>query len=176
MYVLIILGLIGIIINFFIVTDTTPTGIKGPATTAVWGYGAIAMSVLGLMFNIIGKHHSYANQTNTLAFSMKLLTNSMPAILMLIVLVSMISLNAQYYTKINTGNISADYSKYASFSSITISFQYFLLLYYINSGSIVTNKYIFDNVFAYINYLFAICNIVIIFMLTVIVKYFSTDG
>ena len=176
MYVLIILGLIGIIINFFIVTDTTPDGIKGPATTAVWGYGAIAMSVLGLMFNIIGKQHSTGSQTSSLAFSMKLLTNSMPAILMLIVLVSMISLNAHYYTKINTGNISDDYSNYSSLSSVTISIQYFLLLYYINSGSNVSNKYIFDNVYAYINYLFAICNIIIIFMLTIIVKYFSTDG
>jgi hypothetical protein len=176
MYILFILGIIGIIINFFIVTNTTDGGIKGPATTSVWGYGTMAMSVLGLMFNIIGKQHLTNSQTSTSAFSLKLLTNSLPAILLLIVLVSILSLNAHYYNRINSGNIPEDYSKYRSLSNVTISIQYLLLAYYISSGSIVKQNHEFDKIFAYINYLFAVCNIILIIMLTIIVKYFSTDG
>ena len=170
---LIILALIGIVINLFLVSDTTTDGVRGPATTAVWGYGAIAMSTLGLMFTMFGmKNNMNALTHRTIKFSMELLLSSLPAFLMLTVLVSIITLNAQFYRKINKGEVPQEYQRYSTLSTITISAQYFLLLYYIINETRGTK----DNIIAYFNYLFALGNIIMIGILTIIVKYFTTDG
>lgn len=178
MILLIILALIGIIINLFLVTNITSDGSRGPATTAVWGYGAIAMSTLGLMFTMFGmKNNMNELKQLTLKFSGELLMSSLPAFLMLTVLVSIMSLNGYFYARINKGEVTEDYHKYGTLATITISAQYFLLLYYIiNETQTNGVKNYYSAVIAYFNYLFTLGNIIMIGILTIIVKYFTTDG
>ena len=175
MYILIVLGIIGIVINFFLITTTSSAGFKGPATTAIWGYGAIAMSVIGLLFNMIGGKHISKSQ-NGPTFTADLLYDSMPSILLLIVLVSIISLNSQYHNRINKNEVAGEYYKYSTITSVTISTQYFLMLYYIINEIKGNSKDSFTDIIIYLNYLFTIGNISMIGMLLIIAKYFSTDG
>ena len=42
--------LVGILIKLFISNKPTIDGINGPATSAIWGYGVVALSLLGTMF------------------------------------------------------------------------------------------------------------------------------
>ena len=177
MAILTTVAIIGIIINLFLVTNPSADGVKGPATTAVWGYGAIAMSTLGLMFTMIGDKNnakSWPDQ-RLFKFSRDLLLTSAPAFCLLAVLVSIIMLNGHYYDKINKGDVPQDYYKYSTLSTITISTQYFLLVYYI-SNELQDDKKPFSNAITYLNYLFTLGNMIMIGIITTIVKYFTTDG
>lgn len=166
--ILIIVALIGIIINIFLIASPTTDGVSGPATTAIWGYGAIAMSTLGLMFTKMGD----SNKGKSLdKLSVELLYNSGPAFCLLIVLLSIIMLNGSYHYKINKGDIPKEHYKYNTISTITISLQYFLLLYYFKNDDKT-----YSNVFKYLNYLFSLGNVVMVGIMYIILNFFATDG
>lgn len=177
MAILIIVALIGITINLFLVTNPTDDGVRGPATTAVWGYGAIAMSTLGLMLTMMGDKNKTKGfpEQRLFKFSAELLTTSIPSLCLLAVLVAIIMLNGNYYNKINKGEVPKDYYKYSTLSTMTISAQYFLLIYYISNELQDDNKS-FSKAISYIIYLFTLGNIIMIGIMTAVLKYFTTDG
>ena len=43
------LSCIGVIVKLFFGTTTTKEGYSGPASAAVWGYGTITLSLIGLL-------------------------------------------------------------------------------------------------------------------------------
>ena len=98
-----------------------------------------------------------------------------PAFLMLLVLIFIITMTSHYYIRINKGDVSKDYYKYSSLATFSICCQYLLLVYYIlteNKTIVNDNKY----PLVFLNYLFTICNLLIIIMLSIVANYFITDG
>ena len=175
MWILVTIALIGMSIIIFLSAPTSSDGIRGPAAASVWGYGAMAISVLGIIFTIIGDKLKLKPDHKT-GGSIKWLLFTIPAFLMLFVLIFIITMTSHYYIRINKGEVSEDYYKYSSLATLTISTQYLLLVYYILTTVGPFNTHDKYAIATYLNYMFATGNIIIIIMLTIVAKYFITDG
>ena len=175
MWILITIALIGMTIMIFLSAPTSSDGLSGPAVASIWGYGTMAISVLGIIFTKIGD--KLKTEPLRDGESIKWMLFTVPAFLMLFVLIFIITTTGHYYKSVNKGEVSEDYYKYSSIATMTISTQYLLLVYYMldNDNSIKLTAR--DRAIAtYLNYLFASGNIIIIIMLTIVAKYFITDG
>jgi len=172
MWMLVTIAIIGMIIIVFLSTPISSDGLSGPASATVWGYGAIAISVLGLIFTMIGNK----NKVSPKGGFMEQLMYTIPAFLMILVLIFIMTVTSHYYIRINKGYVSRDYHKYSTLATLTISTQYILLVYYIFSEIRDINSDDKSSVVTYLNYMFAIGNFIIIGMLAIIAKYFTADG
>ena len=96
-------------------------------------------------------------------------------------------MNITYKTRINKGQVSKDYYMFSTVSSFLIVLQIIIILYYIRNqvGDNSTNNpnsmmpAIFKQVatqMSSISYAIGSVNYLIIFVLQIILKYFSTDG
>ena len=174
MWLLFVIAFIGMSIMIVLTAPLSSDGLSGPASASVWGYGTIAISVLGLIFTMIGEKLKLERKP-TFNDSISWAIFTAPAFLMLLVLIFITTMTSHYYIRINKGDVSKDYYKYSSLATFSICCQYLLLVYYIltENGTIVNdNKY----PLVFLNYLFTICNMLIIIMLSIIANYFITDG
>lgn len=170
MWLLVTIAVIGMIIMAFLFTPISSNGLSGPASSIVWGYGAIAISVLGLIFTMIGDKNRSKPLTPPPSVIEQFIYIS-PGFLMILILICIITVTSHYYIRINKGEVSKDYYKYNSLAILTISTQYFLLVYYL-----LDNTRDEFHIAAYLNFGFFTCNILIIGMLLIIAKYYTTDG
>lgn len=183
MFILLILAVIGIIIKLFLGANITEDGSIGPATTDIWAYGSVAVSVLGLMFNMFAFLNQMTNSTtDNITFIKNLILSSLPGVLLLSILIWLITLNAQYFSRINKGDVATEYYTYNNLSLFMISIQFALLYIYItNKSSIINNKdasklIAENNKYSFIMYMLSIGNLTVAGIMTIILKYFSTDG
>ena len=51
------LALMGILVKLFFTDKFTTDGSGGPATTAIWGYGSVIFSLIGIMVVILSLIH-----------------------------------------------------------------------------------------------------------------------
>ena len=168
------------IIILFIQPSSTSINV-GPASASLWGYGMIMMATLGIMFSsfaILSKME--ALKTNTSSFVKSLLTQSIPSLLLIGLLTWLIVLNAQYFKPINTGEVASEYSTYSNVSFFLILIQLWIAYNYMQSSmksssdKIISDSY--NNRLLSITYLLTITNSMVILIMNIILKYFSTDG
>ena len=174
-WLLFVIAFIGMSIMIVLTAPLSRDGVSGPASASVWGYGTIAISVLGLIFTMIGERINNRMKPPPSNNSMTWAVFTAPAFLMLMVLIFIITMTSHYYKRINKGDVSKDYYKYSSLATFSICCQYLLLVYYIlteNKTIVNDNKY----PIVFLNYFFTICNLLIIIMLSIIANYFITDG
>ena len=189
-----LIAFIGVVIKLFLGQGPRADGTGGPANSAIWGYGTIAMSILGIMFVTFGLATQMVEgqekgmgrlKENSLGFVKALLMHSLPPLLMLIVLVWLIALNAQYFTRINEGKVAAEYGSYNNLSTIMVMIQLICLYKYlvdelkVSEGGPANQTALVDAMksrLASITYLLSLGNLMVIGILTIILRYFSTDG
>ena len=175
LWLLFVIAFIGMSIMIVLTAPLSRDGLSGPASASVWGYGTMAISVLGLIFTMIGEGINKRINPQPSNNSISWAVFTAPAFLMLLVLIFITTMTSHYYIRINKGDVSKDYYKYSSLATFSICTQYLLLVYYIltENGTIVNdNKY----PLVFLNYLFTICNLLIIIMLSIVANYFITDG
>jgi len=126
---------IGVVIKLFFGNQTSADGNHGPASSAMWGYGLVALSVFSVMFitfalaqERIGKLKDF----KAMEFLKYLIGNSLPPILMLVVLVWLVVLNASYYKQINKGNVASEYSQFSQTSTVMVIFQLMVMFKYLS--------------------------------------------
>jgi hypothetical protein len=177
---LVLFAFVGIIIKLFLSSNTTDDGSRGPASAAIWGYGVIAASVLGIMFITF----AMATQ-NSLGFVKAMFLHSLPPMLMLIVLVWLISINSEYFKRINEGDVANEYSTYSNLSTFMVMIQLGVLYKYLVDELLIgrggpTNKTMLIEALrsrlASVTYLLTLGNLTVVSVMTIILKYFSTDG
>lgn len=183
---LVLFAFVGVIIKLFLGSSTTEDGSRGPASSAVWGYGVIAASVLGIMFVTFAMASQMSNMSeNSVGFVKSLLLHSLPPMLMLSVLVWLITINAQYYTRINEGDVANEYSTYNNLSTFMVMIQLGVLYKYLEDELQIgkggpTNKTMLIEALrsrlASVTYLLTLGNMMVAAVMTIILKYFSTDG
>ena len=191
-----LIAFIGVVIKLFLGQVLELMGTGGPANSAIWGYGTIAMAVLGIMFVTFGLATQMTEgdekakgmgrlKENSLGFVRMLLLHSLPPLLMLSVLVWLISLNVQFFTRINEGKVASEYSSYSNLSTIMVMIQLVCLYKYlvdefkISQGGPKNREALmvaFRSRLASLTYLLSLGNVMIIGIMTIILKYFSTDG
>ena len=164
------LALVGLIIKLFLTTDTTSDGSSGPASASVWGYSLMACSVLGMLIvtYALNNNDNMVNWSGgNLKFVKNIFTNSILPVL--------ITLNGTYFKEINEGKVASEYSLYNNLSTFLIIVQLGLLFRYLS----LTNENNDSKQLSYyrvLSYLVTLGNLMSIIVLTIILKYFSTDG
>ena len=175
--IFIMFAIVGVIIKFFFSNNYSIDGMSGPASTNIWSYGIISFAMVGLLF--IGysvKHKETIANTNSLQYIFDLFKFSIPGFLLLIILFWLMSLNSVYYTQINKGNISDEFNNYSFVSSFVIAIQLFVVYKFLNIQFAVNDDTNKKNPYTLLSYLLTLTNIILIGIMTIILKYFTTDG
>lgn len=184
---MIMFAFVGIIIKLFFGNTISADGTSGPASSAVWGYGIVALSVLSILFitfalttrmTAIGKY-------NTIEFVMELIKGSFVPMLMFVILLWLISINITYYKQINEGNVADEYGQFSTISSILVVIQLIVLFKYLKDTFMIqeggpsdTNAMAtaLKSQMASVTYILTILNLMSIGVMNIIVEFFSTDG
>jgi len=179
---------VGIVVKLLFGNNYTTDGSNGPASSALWGYGLASMAIFFLMF--VQRSRTSSGSRSTPAVNdkdiVKDFTDKMssfyhsmqeilPTLLMFIVLSWLVILNYQFYSQINKGNVTTEYSQFSNISTIMVIFQMAILFKYIYIGPTKQNKPE-NSKYASASYLTALLNVIFIGMMNIIIVYFSTDG
>ena len=183
---LVLFAFVGIIIKLFLGSNTSDDGSTGPASSAIWGYGVIAVSLLGIMFITFAMASQMSKLSeNSLGFVKSLLMHSLPPVLMLTVLVWLITINGEFYKRINQGEVAAEYNTYNNLSTFMVMIQLGVLYKYLVDELLIgkggpTNKTMLIEALrsrlASVTYLLTLGNMMVAAVMTIILNYFSTDG
>ena len=183
---LVLFAFVGIIIKLFLGSSTSEDGSTGPASSAIWGYGVIAVSLLGIMFITFAMASQMSKLSeNSLGFVKSLLMHSLPPVLMLTVLVWLITINSEFYKRINQGEVAGEYNTYNNLSTFMVMIQLGVLYKYLVDELLIgkggpTNKTMLIEALrsrlASVTYLLTLGNMMVAAVMTIILKYFSTDG
>lgn len=193
---LFVLGITGIIITFFFKENFTRGGESGPARTTIWGYSLTAISVMILFFISLGinihiKNNSESDKTKkiknvnedfVLYEILKYIINSnLPILLLFGTLIYLIVLNFLFYNKINAKNVAESYYQYLNYSSIIFIILLVLIFKYIHSlVSKVLNNNVNDEknnkLIQSVSLVLCTINLIFIFMMHIVLSFYSTDG
>lgn len=175
------LAIIGIIVKFAF-QKTSKTGIDGPATASIWGYGIIIISLIGMLFVTFSL--ATKEKMNQSAFELfkNILTSSMPVLFIIMLVLWSIFINITYKEQINKGSVSKDYTTFGYVSTALLVIQLMTIFKYlrdtisINNSSESKYKNILSESLISISYLIGTFNLIIIGFMQVILDYLSTDG
>ena len=177
MNILILFGLIfsGIFIKVFLGNNNSKN--NGKASSTIWGYGLVIISLFTLMFVLISKELN-PTASNILNAIQK---QGVSTFILIIILVYIVSLNINYYDIINKNFIPAEYNLYSNISTLLIVFH-ILLLYQI-SNILLNNKTknnnsqqsMLDKIQS-ITWIFSSLNIILAIIMNIILEFFVTDG
>lgn len=183
MMIFICISIIGIILSIFVKPKLTNDGSSGPATSSIWGYGLIIFAIFGMIFTSFSFTTSMTNITkyNTFEYVKKLLANSLLPIIVLLLSLWVFSLYTIYFKKINEGRISDNVNLYSIIISSIFVIQFITIFQYMYTQLKNTdiNKKITDILKhrnALIIYVTSLLNIIFIGLMTISLKFFSTDG
>uniref|UniRef100_A0A6C0JXY6 Uncharacterized protein n=1 Tax=viral metagenome TaxID=1070528 RepID=A0A6C0JXY6_9ZZZZ len=175
---IIFMAITGVIIKMI---QPTSTNINvGPASASLWSYGMIMMATLGIMFSsfaIISKMDML--KSNSFSFVQSLFTQSIPSLLLIGLLTWLIVLNAEYLKHINQGEVATEYSMYSNVSFFLILIQLWIAYDYMQNSMSTSEKIVTDSYnrrLLSVTYLLTITNSMVILIMNIILKYFSTDG
>lgn len=180
------LALSGVLVKLFMGQNTSDSGDSGPANAAIWGYGIVGASLLGLWFSTFYLVNKETMNKSIWQIISIITALSMPVILVLGSIAWLLSLNIIYKSRINKGLVSSDYSKFSGISTFLLILQLIITFSYLNdknksiqtTGSSTMSKIyqIMSSQIALVSYLFAIINYVVLAIMLISLKYLSTDG
>uniref|UniRef100_A0A6C0IHE7 Uncharacterized protein n=1 Tax=viral metagenome TaxID=1070528 RepID=A0A6C0IHE7_9ZZZZ len=166
-------AIVGIIIKLFFKSDITQDGTSGPANASIWGYGVVTLSVFSVMFLSFALASNMTNLNKDIfGFLKELLGDSLPSLLTLLILTWLITLNVTYFKRINQGKISNEYNQFAQMNTIFLVIQIIVLFMFLRDQTSSTA----NNKMSYIVYAMTFINVILISMMNIILRFFSTDG
>ena len=160
--------LVGIIIKLFFAGDISLDGTSGPASTNIWGYGTMLLSLFGILL-VSFSFASKQKELGIFEFVKKLMTTSAPILVTMILLVWVLTLSSIYYTRINKGQIANEYFQFSNINTFLIMTQIALLFMSLREDEV-------PNKFSYATYFFTLLNVIFIGITNIILTFFSTDG
>jgi protein-S-isoprenylcysteine O-methyltransferase Ste14 len=170
-----VITFVGLVIKLAFGTSPTKDGTDGPASSSVYGYGIVAFSILSgifLTFSLASKEYVEDSKSNqVVAFFKLLLKHSLHPILLFIILLWIIAINVNYYTKINKGNVTKEFFQFSTLSNILIILQIIILFIYLKEQTEGRKSQMTQ-----LLYILASLNLIFAAMMNIVVKYFSTDG
>jgi hypothetical protein len=203
---LIVLAFSGILIKVLFAEPTSDSGEIGPASTTIWGYGLTAIALFLMMFMSIYLNHyerkskglferrPIDNQDETsdknifLLVIDYLLNNTLPIFLTLTLIIYIIYLNFVYFYRINQNNVTNSYSTYSFFSSLLIFVQLIIISKYMfsllrnknlgnkNPGNENPSDKKNNSLLKAISYVLITINFIFVFIIHILLAFFSTDG
>ena len=182
---MLLFSIVGMCIKIFFGNDISKDGSYGRANSTIWGYGLVGISVLTVMFvsfALQSKMNEILN-TNIFQFLKTFLSSSGPAMLTIITLVWILSLNISYFKPINKGTASKEYYQLSTGTSFLFAFQLICLFQYLNINSKIIQKTadpkndpVAQVRYTFATYFIGAINLVVVGMMTILLELFSTDG
>ena len=199
---LIVLAFSGILIKVLFAEPNSDSGEIGPASTTIWGYGLTAIALFLMMFMSIYLNHyeqkskglferntaksvSYETSDKNIFFLVidYLLNNTLPIFLTLALIIYIIYLNFVYFYRINQNNVTNSYSTYSFFSSLLIFVQLIIISKYMfsllrnkNLGNEKSGDKKNSSLLKAISYVLITVNFIFVFIIHILLAFFSTDG
>lgn len=168
-------AIVGIIIKLFFQSNITEDGITGPANASIWGYGVVALSIFSIMFLSFALASNMVNlEKNLLGFVKTLFSDSLPAMITLLVIVWLITLNVTYFKRINQGKLSDEYNEFSTITTILLVIQLIVLFMFLRDQTSATPSG--SKTMGYVVYAMTFINVIYIGMMNIILKFFTTDG
>ena len=171
---------------------TSKDGTYGRANSTIWGYGIVSLSILTLVFVSYAIHdkintlETSQGTTTTfggiLKFIKSFLASSGPAAISIVILFWIIDLNVTYYQRINKGQVATEYYQLSAGTSFLFVFQIILLFQYLKmfinnkTGNGDANSAMTQARLSFATYFVTMLNVIVVAMMTIILKFFSTDG
>jgi hypothetical protein len=186
--IMLISALVGMCIKIFFGNSTSADGTFGRANSAIWGYSVVGLSILTIMFVSYAIHNKVSiiekkGASGIIDFIKGFLTSSGPAMLTIIILFWIVNLNVDYFSRINKGQVASEYYQLSAGTSFLFVFQIILLFQYLKSyiqlktgTSTDPDAAITQTRLSFATYFVTIINMVVVIMMTIILKFFSTDG
>ena len=178
----------GLVIKMFFGQNLSNDGASGPAMAAIWGYGVLALSLMGLLMVTLALGSRTDMQNSIIEFIKSGIKNSLPVFLLILIITWLIAMNVRFFTRINQGKVANEYTTLSSASSAMIVLQIVLLLKYLRDVSVsskdqITGKSFLSKAYAFLSsqigvflYLLAAVNLVLAGAMQVVLQFFSTDG
>lgn len=161
--------IVGILIKLFF--NISGSSNIGDATATIWGYGIVSLALFALMFITfsLATKINDQNKGSIFNFIKLLISNSLPIIATMSILIWIITLNSVYYNKINDNKISNEYYQYSNITLFLIIAQLSVLFMSLQSGPS-------QNKMKYTTYFFTVLNLIFVGIMNIILKFFTTDG
>ena len=179
----------GMCIKMFFGNNTSKDGTFGRANSTIWGYGIAALSIITVMFVGYAIHDRITKiekkgLNGIISFIKSFLTSSGPAILTVILLLWIITLNIFHFYKINKGQVATEYYQLSAGTSFLFIFQIICVFQYlktfirIKTGTSIDEKEDAKNLsrISFAVYFITTINMVVAGMMSIILMFFSTDG
>ena len=182
---LVVLALAGIIIKLFFSDNYTKLGYDGPASTTIWGYGLTAISLFLMIFMgiyIVNKNKgflefNYEDNKSIFSYYIDILSQGViPIIFTLALIIYIIVLNYIYFIRINSNNVAPSYHTYSLFSSLLIVLQIGMIIKYMHSSLINKSQEKEVSILKGLSLILITINFIFVFILHVLLEFFSTDG
>ena len=186
---LMIMSMIGMSIKIFFGNDKSPKGDYGSASSTIWGFGLVVLSLITLMFVAYSIQTKFkvikkAEAIQFGSFLAEFFSQETPSLITILILLWVITLNITFYKRINQGNVADEYFSLTSGSSFLFTVQVICLFIYLNefirskkqSAADTTTSDNSLNRIKFAIYFISIINLMITGMMTIILYLFSTDG
>ena len=179
---------VGMVIKTFFGGNTTPEGTSGPATSAIWGLGTVLLALSSIFIIKYALASRDLVPISTAKFLKNAIVGGLPIFLIIVIIAWLLSIYVKYYKRINSGKVASEFNAYSRLSTFLIILQLVLLYQYVNAE--VRNKFFGVGAFGAgslslnitqqklgsISYIITLLNLIVIGIMQVIIKYFSTDG
>ena len=161
--------IVGILIKIFF--NISGSANVGNATATIWGYGIVSLALFALMFITfsLATKLNDQNKGSIFNFIKLLISNSLPILATLSILIWIITLNSVYYNKINENKISNEYYQYSNITLFLIIAQLSVLFMSLQGGPSQSKM-------KYTTYFFTVLNLIFVGIMNIILKFFTTDG
>ena len=126
---MIIFCIVGLFVKYFFTEVPSKDGSSGPATSAIWGYSLIALSMSVIIFISVGlvQKLSAIRNSSILSFCKSLISKSLPPVVLILLLLWAIFLNIKYSKTINKDVIPYEYTVADTMLSV--------MVYYTNNNN-----------------------------------------
>ena len=177
-YIFFSLSFVGIIISLFFGNSkqNKKDDTKGKANAIIYGYSLIIFSIVGLLliqfaiFNI--------NKGGVIDFLKNILENSLPTILLIVILYWVVNLNIVYRKKINSNVVPEEYRLFYTSSVILTLFQLGMIVKSMldQNGVKISGIDLIDKFANTFSIVLIILNSIFVGMMQIVLKYYATDG
>ena len=186
-----IIAVVGIVILTCLSAPYSSDGASGPASAALWGYGLILFAAMGLTIYAYkagsravalpdgGTRTTENEQGSGMAFVINaVLSTTVPGCVAVVVF-WLFMLNVFYFRRINEGRIPTEYYTYQQLSLLIVSLQLLALYKFIQSTFPAKDSDADGGVqktASALVYLLGTANAISAGIMTIILKFFTTDG
>jgi hypothetical protein len=158
---------VGFIIKFaFGFSVASTDGSTGPASSLIWGYSVIIFGLIGIIYSNLNQGVNEYESIKRLPY---------PIILSIVLMVWLITLNINYFKKINSLSVPEQYFSWSNYSSILLVFLLgvSLIQYILIKSKSPEEKTKNLSLYAYVLLFF---NLIAIMIQQVILNSFTVDG